>query len=338
MNNRELEVPANGKDQVGLLTSLISRSPLMREVFSQVRRSAQVNSTVLVTGESGTGKELIARALHENSPRAAGPLVTVNMAAIPELLVESELFGHVKGSFTGADGNRTGRFEAARRGTVFIDEIGDLPLPSQATLLRVLENHKVTPVGSNVEREVDVRVIAATHRRLEKMVQEKRFREDLYYRLNVVRISLPPLRERPEDIPILAQHFADECCRMNHKPQPRLAAGLLAYLQAHPWPGKVRQLRNCMESMVVLARSATLRADDLPPSLRNGSSHAGPRFEIPDGMTLAEVERAAILHTLDRRKSNRTRTAKQLGISVRTLQRKLAGFPPDSLGKLMPAS
>lgn len=319
------------------LTKIISCSPLMHKVFSQVKRSAQVDSTVLVTGESGTGKELIAQALHDNGPRADGPFVTVNMAAVPDLLVESELFGHVKGAFTGADASRLGRFQAAEGGTLFIDEIGDLPLPSQAKLLRVLENHKVTPVGSNTEQHVNVRVIAATHRRLETKVPQGEFREDLYYRLNVVRIVLPPLRQRSEDVLQLVNHFVDEFCRAYDKSRPRLEADLLEFLQAHPWPGNVRQLRNCVESMIVLGNSETLTVKDVPPLVRNGSSRfSRSNFDMPEGMTLAELEQAAIINTLDRCEANRTRAAKQLGISVRTLQRKLSCFPPELAGRLLP--
>src|SRR5437773_2118020 len=232
---------------------MIGSSRTILEVFEQARMAAQADCTVLVTGESGTGKELVAEALHHNSPRRHGPFMTVNMAAVPEHLVESELFGHVKGAFTGALAARTGRFEAAHGGTLFIDEIGDFALASQAKLLRVLENHVVTPVGSNDDKQVDVRAIAATSRRLEDMVKNGGFREDLYYRLNVVTIHLPALRERREDIPLLAAHFLKIFCGNHGKPEPEMDPALMDFLENFSWPGNVRQLRNVIENMVVLA-------------------------------------------------------------------------------------
>lgn len=240
------------------LNKIVSGSACMADVFRLVRRVMTVESTVLVTGESGTGKELIAEAIHAGSPRASGPFVTINMAAVPEALVESELFGHVKGAFTDAGTDRVGRFEAARGGTIFVDEIGDLKPASQAKLLRVLENRRITPVGSNNEREVDVRVIAATNRPLEGMVADGDFREDLYYRLNVVRIPLPPLRERDGDVTLLVRHFLHQFCKACGRAPLEMDPALLAFLDSHPWPGNVRQLRNCVESMVVLANSDRL--------------------------------------------------------------------------------
>lgn len=308
---------------------IITQSPLMKEVFQLARKAAQVDSTVLVTGESGTGKELIAEAIHVNSPRAAGPFVTVNMAAVPEALVESELFGHVKGAFTDATGDRIGCFEAASGGTIFIDEIGDLLPASQAKLLRVLEKRVVTPVGSNHARTINVRVVAATNRPLEKMISKGAFREDLYYRLNVVRVLLPPLRERIGDVSLLVHHFVEHYCTTYHRPPMRVDDELMEFLQAHRWPGNVRELRNCVESMVVLSNSNRLTLNDVPRTPRKGAPSAHARFQVPEDVTLAEMEKAMITQTLERCGGNRTRAANKLSISVRTLQRKLARWAVD---------
>jgi DNA-binding NtrC family response regulator len=247
------------------------------------------------------------------------------MAAVPEHLVESELFGHVKGAFTGATESRIGRFEAANGGTLFIDEIGDFKLESQAKLLRVLENHTVTPIGSNDDREVNVRVVAATSRNLEQMVKDKEFREDLYYRLNVVNLRLPPLRERREDIPLLLAHFLERICAETNRDVLGLSPALKAFLETHDWPGNVRQLRNCLESMIVLARGDTLTMDDLPSMIENDTSTTD-HVAIPEGTKLEELEREAVEQALERHDGNRTHAAKSLGISVRTLQRKLKSW------------
>ncbi len=308
---------------------VITCSDLMLPVFDQASRAAAVDSTVLITGESGTGKELIAEAIHRNSPRCSGPLVIVNMAAVPDNLIESELFGHVAGAFTGSTGMRTGRFEAAHQGTLFIDEIGDLAPDCQAKLLRVLENHCVTPVGSNEDRTPDVRVIAATSRDLAEMVHDGSFREELYYRLNVVSISLPPLRGRPEDVAPLVGHFFGELSRAYNRPAPQADSELMDFLKSYPWPGNVRQLRNCVESMFVMADSSTLTIDDLPDTIWLEQRQDAARITIPDGFTLEDVERAVVCQTLDRCHGNRTRAAKTLGISVRTLQRRLKKWGGD---------
>jgi DNA-binding NtrC family response regulator len=285
---------------------------------------------VLITGESGTGKELVAEALHQNSPRRNGPFMTVNMAAVPEHLVESELFGHVKGAFTGALAARTGRFEGAHGGTLFIDEIGDFALSSQAKLLRVLENHVVTPVGSNDDKQVDVRAIAATSRKLEEMVKDGRFREDLYYRLNVVTIHLPALRERREDIPLLAAHFLKLFGEAHGKANLQLDPGLMEFLENFSWPGNVRQLRNVIENMVVLSRGDLLTVDNLPaqleadPLIDSGRVSSGPT-------SLVALQRSAVEKALVECNGHRTRAAEALGISVRTLQRKLKAWGLENI-------
>ena len=307
---------------------IVTCSDLMLPVFDQASRAAEVDATVLVTGESGAGKELVAEAIHANSPRRDGPFVIVNMAAVPENLIESELFGHVAGAFTGSTGTRVGRFEAADRGTIFIDEIGDLALECQAKLLRVLENHCVTPVGSNDDKSPDVRVIAATNRRLEDMIAQGEFREELYYRLNVVSIAVPSLRERPEDVEPLIGHFLTELSKMYQRPVPTLDRELVSFLQSYHWPGNIRQLRNCVESMFVLADSPVLTMDDLPQMI-SSQPRQPVRIDIPERLTLEDVERAVIFQTLERFQGNRTRAARSLGISVRTLQRRLKVWNND---------
>jgi DNA-binding NtrC family response regulator len=304
---------------------MVGSSRAILDVFEQARMAAQADCTVLVTGESGTGKELVAEALHQNSPRKNGPFMTVNMAAVPEHLVESELFGHVKGAFTGALAARTGRFEAAHTGTLFIDEIGDFALSSQAKLLRVLENHTITPVGSNDDKQVDVRAIAATSRRLEEMVKSGAFREDLYYRLNVVTIHLPALRERPEDIPLLAMHFLKAFAAAHGKPNLEIAPDLMEFLEGFAWPGNVRQLRNAMENMVVLSRGDRLTPENLPASLEADALVEGTAA-APPPKSLVALQRAAVEKALADCQGHRTRAAESLGISVRTLQRKLKAW------------
>lgn len=318
-----MRIPQEQLDSPSDSPKMIACSAAMQTVFDEIYRTAQADATVLVSGESGTGKELVAEAIHRHSRRCDGPFVAVNMAAVPETLVESELFGHVAGAFTGAATPRAGRFEAANGGTLFIDEVGDLKLTSQSKLLRVLENHVVTPVGSNENHPADVRVIAATNHRLESLVAEGKFREDLYYRLTVVTIAIPPLRKRREDIPLLVDYFLDELCHNNGKPRLSADPELLGFLESYDWPGNVRQLRNCLESMVILSRSPTLTVNDLPPMIRNFPRNPMPYFEMPQGVTLADVVKAAVLQTLDRLDGNRTQAAQSLGISVRTLQRKL---------------
>jgi len=315
-------------DRLGL-ENIVGRSKPMIEVFDRVRRAAQAQSTILITGESGTGKELIAEAIHQNSHRKNGPFVAVNMAAVPSTLVESELFGHVKGAFTGATAARMGRFEAADGGTIFIDEIGDFALESQAKLLRVLETRKITPVGSNDEVECDVRVVAATSRDLEALVQEGAFREDLYYRLTVVAIPLPPLRDRPDDISLLVRHFLDELCKVNGRERISPDKELMRFLETFDWPGNVRQLANCLESMVVMAAGDMLTLEDLPATVAGALGDGYGRARIPIGTTIEDLEKQAVEQALGQFDGNRTKAAESLGISVRTLQRKLRAWSAD---------
>ncbi|NLX95797.1 MAG: sigma-54-dependent Fis family transcriptional regulator [Rhodopirellula sp.] len=312
--------------------SMIGCSEAMLDIFDQIGRVAATDATVLILGESGTGKELVARAIHDRSNRSEGPYSAINMAAVPKTLVESELFGHTKGSFTGAGTDRPGRFEACHGGTLFIDEIGDLELTSQAKLLRVLEDHRITPIGSNDGKQVDVRVLAATSRNLDQMIGDGSFREDLYYRLNVVALRIPPLRQRQGDIPLLARHFLEMSCWTNHRELLGPDAELWRFLQNYQWPGNVRQLRNCIESMVVLAKGPTLTIDDLPAMVRRAPDASRSFFEIPEGYTLADIERVVVGQTLRHFSGRRTEAAESLGISIRTLQRKLKRWETDDAG------
>lgn len=315
------EEPVLARINAGLSPKkIIGRSSSLAEVCGHALRAAQTTSTVLILGESGTGKELIAEALHRHSSRCDASFVVVNMAAIPESLVESELFGHVKGAFTSATANRIGRFEAAHGGTLFIDEIGDFPLHMQAKLLRVLETRTINPIGSNRVVPVDVRVVAATSRPLAKMCDSGAFREDLYFRLNVISIQLAPLRERRQDIALLTQHFVKEFASSFHRKTPRVAPELLRELERLNWPGNIRQLRNCLERMCVLCHRDVLTPQDLPPDIRELLEGAA----LPASSSrLESLERSAILQALEQFDGNRTRAASFLGISVRTLQRKL---------------
>lgn len=307
-------------------TRLLGKSKSMQEVRDRLARAAQSESLVLILGESGTGKELAAAAIHQQSRRTARPYVAVNIAAVPESLIEAELFGYVRGAFTGAAVDRIGRFEAAHTGTLFIDEIGDFPLPAQAKLLRVLEYFTVNPVGSNEERKVDVRVIAATSRNLWDLVARHQFREDLFYRLNVLTIQLPPLRERKEDLPELIDTFLNDSCLKHGRTPITLAPDLVEFCQNYDWPGNVRQLRNTIENMVVMSHSDHLSLPDLPAYLSGNPAALPLSVDVSATASLGELEKAAILSALERSRGNRTRAADALGISVRTLQRKLKAW------------
>ena len=300
-----------------LPAKVVAQSPLTMALFQQVALIAPSEARVLITGESGTGKEVVADVIHGWSPRAAGPLVKVNCAAIPETLLESELFGHERGAFTGATAQRIGRFEEADGGTVFLDEIAEMTPPLQAKLLRVMQDGKFQRVGSNREIRTNARILAASNRNLEDEVKTGRFREDLFYRLNVVELHLPPLRERREDILPLANRFITEFAR--HR--ARLAAATADCLENYPWPGNVRELRNAMERAALLSQSELILPEHLPAKLRE-AAQAAP-LPAPAAATMDEIERKAILSSLQQHRFNRTETAKALGISRRALLYKL---------------
>lgn len=308
--------------------SLIGESNEMKQVFDLLSRVADADVSVLIGGESGTGKELVARSIHNRSIRKSGPFVAVNCAALPEALLESELFGHTRGAFTDARSTRRGLFQQAQGGTVFLDEIGDLPLSLQPRLLRVLQERKVRPVGSDTEVDIDVRVLAATNLDLEKAVTERQFREDLYYRLNVVQLRLPPLRARGNDVLLLAQHVLDQTAvRLGKRVQrltPRVAERLLAY----SWPGNVRELQNCIERAVALTAYDQIGVDDLPEKVRDyRPSQILLTSDHPsDLLSMEEVERRYILRVLDVVSGNKSLAAQILGFDRRTLYRKLERY------------
>jgi DNA-binding NtrC family response regulator len=302
--------------------ALVGESNAMREVQEAISRVADTDVTILLTGESGTGKEMIARRVHELSGRSDGPFVAVNCAALPDSIIESEFFGHMRGAFTGAVADKPGRFELARGGTLFLDEIGDLSALGQADLLRVLEDGIFRPLGSRTTVRADARIIAATNRDLDAACREGVFREDLFYRLNVVTLHLLPLRERPEDIPRLAETFVHHFCAKHRRPEKRFSPELLTLLQTLSWRGNVRQLRNAIERMVLLAPERLLTPGHLPPYLRGRKEEEGTGGFRP-GMTLAEVEAEWIRRTLACCGGNRTEAAKKLGISRRALHYKL---------------
>jgi DNA-binding NtrC family response regulator len=307
---------------------LIGEHPSIRDLMERATRVADTDVSVLLRGETGTGKEVVARLIHASSRQAGGPFVAVNMAAIPDNLAESELFGHVRGSFTGADANRVGRISSAHQGTIFFDEIGDMPKGLQAKLLRVLQDREVTPVGG-IPVPVDVRVIAATHRNLEDMVADGAFREDLFYRLDVVPLVLPPLRERRSDVPILAEHFRRAYNARENRAVPPFSPELLERLAAHDWPGNVRELENLVERLVIVAGQRAVAVRDLPCSLRCEAPEldAGA-LDLPVGgvdlpMLLAELEDRLIGQALARTGGNRNRAAELLGLNRTTLVEKL---------------
>ena len=329
---------------------MVGVSPAMAEVYDLTRRVASSNATVLLLGETGTGKELVARAVHSLSPRATGPFVRVNCGALSESLLESELFGHVKGAFTTAVTNRTGRFEAGHGGTIFLDEINSVSTTMQVKLLRVLQEQEFERVGDSKTISVDVRIVAATNRDLLSQIDDGTFREDLYYRLNVVSVYLPPLRQRTDDIPLLASHFLQICALRNQRDVRTIDPGAMEHLVRYDWPGNVRELENYIERAVVLARDETISVDLLPPHVRGEDSpqvgrpteeatlathcEQVARLGLVDhaetGKThervLAEVERELIRQTLEACQGTQTRTAARLGINRNTLHKKIDDY------------
>ena len=329
LSRRVLELESRLGEKFG---KLISHSKPMEALFRQMEMVAPTRSNVLIVGESGTGKELVANALHENSPRKDARFLPINCAAIPSEILESELFGHERGSFTGATGRKIGKFELADKGTLFLDEIGELPLEMQVKLLRVLETREFMRVGGTDTIKVDIRLIAATNADLEIAVERGAFRNDLYYRLKVVTLRIPPLRERREDIPLLANHFLAIFGKENERDGMRFAPDAMRAIVNAPWEGNVRELRNVVESLVVLTPATEIRLLDLPEELRRFANGAAVPITAPaatgsqETLTMDEIERRAILAALDRTAGNRTQAAEMLGIGLRTLQRKLKEY------------
>jgi two-component system response regulator HydG len=311
------------------LPGIIAHSKEMQHVLELVMRVAPTDATVLIQGESGTGKEVIAKAIHHASPQANGPFVAVNCGALPEPLLESEIFGHVKGAFTGATAHKKGLFEEAHGGTFFLDEIGDMPMSLQVKFLRVLQEGEVRRVGANQAATVDVRVLAATNRDLGQLMQQGKVREDLFYRLNVIPVALPPLRERREDILPLAEYFLGYFGEKQGR-LLRLTAAAEERLLRYPWPGNVRELENAMERTTILARHDAVGPDELPPHIAAGTP-LGAAPILPQEQTLAEVERSHILQTLERYGWNHSRTAEALGIGRTSLWRKLKEYQIEEL-------
>ncbi len=305
------------------LGNMVGNSAPMQALFEKIRLVADTRATVLIQGESGTGKELVARALHHNSSRGNKPFVPVNCAAIPETLIESELFGHEKGAFTGATERRSGLFQTATNGTLFIDEIGDMQIGLQSKMLRAIESRKIMPVGGNKELDVNVRLVSATNRDLGELVKNQEFREDLYYRLKVVELRLPPLRERRDDIPLLVRHFIDSLSAENERPVKEISAETLNALCNYGWPGNVRELRNTLESIIVLSVKERIEPRDLPEHITGAAT---TRSIVRPGMTMRQIEEEAIRRALQESDGHRAKAADVLDISVRTLQRKVKEY------------
>ena len=307
----------------GSFGRIIGNSPGIRTVYRVIEQSAPTSASVLIAGESGTGKELIAQTIHEISPRSTFPFVAINCAAIPETLLESEIFGHEKGAFTGATDRRTGVFELAHRGTLFLDEIAEMMPATQVKLLRVLQERTFRRLGGRQEISVDVRVIAATNVIPQEAVNSGKLREDLFYRLNVFALDLPPLRERREDIPLLVQSFLNEFNRTNGKAVRGVDQEAMYLMERYPWPGNIRELRNVIERATILADSEFIETKHLPPTLITRGEESLPTMTISPGTTVDEAERRLILLTLDHTRNNKTRAAEILGISLKTLHNKL---------------
>jgi DNA-binding NtrC family response regulator len=311
---------------------IIGRSPPMQRVFQIIERVAPTNATVLISGRTGTGKELVARAIHFNSPRASKPLVDINCGALPEQLVESELFGHQKGAFTGATETKKGLFETANGGTIFLDEVQALKFNVQAKLLRALQEKVIRQVGGRENKEIDVRVIAATNQDIVEAVRKGKFREDLYYRLNVVNIYLPELRERREDIPLLIDHFFKRYADQNNQEARHFSNEAMRLLLGSDWPGNVRELQNAVEHALAIGIEPTLTISDLPPHINGLVGKMGVREPVGEARTLDEVERRHILRVLEETNGNHVRAAEVLGIDRRTLYRKLDKYNAQAAG------
>ena len=303
-----------------MFDKLIGQAPNFESMLRSARMVAATDVTVLIIGETGTGKEVLAHALQQHSPRASKPFITINCAALPEALVESELFGHKKGSFTGATGTQVGRLQAADGGTVFMDEVDSLPLPLQAKLLRFLETGEIQPVGETATQNVDVRIIAATNANLQDRIADGEFRRDLYYRLNVVPLDIPPLRERIGDVQVLLQHFISQFTREHGLPKVSISKSALNRLIGYAWPGNVRELRNVCERLCILLAGRTIEENNLPPEIVSRAPAQRPEIELPErGINLEQVEIDLIRQALQRTNGNRSRSAKLLGISRDTL-------------------
>lgn len=313
---------------------VIGNSPQMHRIIEILKNVSPTDTTILIHGENGTGKELVAKAIHQNSPRKNKPFVPLNISALPDSILESELFGHEQGAFTGASGRRIGKFEYANGGTLFLDEVGEMPMDTQVKLLRVLEDRKVTRLGANDEMDINVRLVAATNANLKKMVDEGGFREDLYYRLNVVSIQLPPLRERPGDIPLLMEHFLKELTQKTGRQAEGFSRTARRALLSYHWPGNIRQLRNTIESMLVMDTDGLLDVDGLPDEIAplatdDDSPLDGPAAVGADtliGRPMEEVEKFYIQRSLELTEGNREETARLLGIGERTLYRKIKEY------------
>ncbi len=323
VQNKDLRKELLGKFKFG---DLVGRSIKMRDIFELIRRVANTNSTIMISGESGTGKELIARAIHHNSSRAEAPFVSINCGALPDDLLESELFGHMKGSFTGAGSTKKGLFEVADGGTIFLDEIGETSPAMQIKLLRVLQERKIRKVGGTEETAVDVRVITATNQDLEQMVQDKTFREDLFYRINVIPIQMPALREKPEDIPALAEQFLEKYRVLIEKPVEGISKEAMEYLEAYNWPGNVRQLENVIERAVALEAGPAIVPESLPQEVRSGVSRGGcDSVRLPDGGVdldrhLEELRRKYMVEAMERVGGVQTKAAEILGMTFRSFR------------------
>ena len=323
----------------GRLGALVGSSPAMQEVMRQVEMAAPSTASVLITGETGSGKEIVARSIHMLSPRVDHPFVAINCSAIPESLMESEIFGHEKGAFTGAAERRIGCFELAHGGTLLLDEIGEMPAPTQAKLLRVLEDHKVRRLGSKVETPVDVRVLAATNKNPEQAVSSGQLRQDLYFRLNVFHVHLPPLREHKEDLPLLIEHLLAEISERHGKKVSGVGVDTMDLFKSYPWPGNVRELRNVLERAAIASDRGTIGRQHLPPDFGHAPAVAsaglgGIRFPI--GTTVDDAERELILQTLNATSQNKTRAAELLGISLKTLHNKLKEYEAGRVNAAQP--